>query len=188
MGINRRLPTNNLRRYGITHVLRIPIATPSSRPQLQRSLNSLRDDNLTRAIPYVAWSTVDSLVLHIGSLSLPNQAYIATARNILKKFDLNSSLGTASPLCVTVRSLISGMPGEQREYTQRLYSNVVFGDDTKLTAFLHMTNELRAAFGAEKLLVPERARLNPSVKLMNTRYLLSDVPNTKSTLAEFRWS
>lgn len=130
MGISRAPPTNNLLRHKITHALQIPLPSSSARAQLQRSLNSLRDDNLTRAIPHTAWSSVDSLILHFGTLSLTSQAHITAARNTLERFNIASSLGKASSLYVTLRGLNSGTPGEQREYTQRLHSNVVFADDT----------------------------------------------------------
>ena len=191
MGISRPPPLNNLRFYKITHVLRIPLPTSSSRPQLQRSLNSLRDDKLTRAIPRTAWSSVDSLVFHVGQLSLTNQDRITAARNTLERLDIASSLGKVSPLYVTLRGLHSGVAGEQREYTHCLCSNVVFADDTGLMALRHLISHIRAAFKAEKLLVTtsfDTHSFVPSVTLMRTRYLKSDVLNTKSTLAYLNWS
>ena len=191
MGIIRTSPFNDLRRYNITHALRIPIATSSSRASLQSSLNRLRDDNLTRAIPHTAWSSVDSLVLHFGTLSLTSQAHITAARNILERFNLASSLGNASPLRVTLRGLHSGVPGEQREHTMRLHSYVVCTTDTGKTALLRLVSDLRAAFAAEKLLVRRSSDgkvVVPSVNLMRTICLLSDEPQSKSTMAYLKWS
>ena len=140
---------------------------------------------------------MDSLVLHIAALSLPNKHRISAAQTILESFDIASSLGKVSPLLITLRGLHSGVPGAQREYTNRLHSHVEFPDDTGLTAFLRLVSDLRAAFKAEKLLVPTAPRTDrvppvtnraPSVKLMRTTSLLSDVPNTKPTMADFKFS
>lgn len=174
----------------ITHALRIPLATAKSSPQLQRSLDKIRRDDLTRALPNPAWSQVGSLCLHIGSLSLPNQSRLTTAQGTLKNFDVASSLGDrAQPLSVTLRGLHSGLVGEQRELTNRLYANVAFTDDTGLASLRRLTADLRAAFGAEGLLVTKNYK-DPSelsMRLMSTMYLKSDEPKRKPTSSSYNF-
>ena len=93
MGFPSRILPNHLSRHRLTHALRIHLATSKTYAELQSSLGRLRDDDLTRALPYPVWESLNCLCIHIGSLSLFDQHRFTTAKKTLKDFDVSSSLG-----------------------------------------------------------------------------------------------
>lgn len=183
-------PTNYIRHQQITHVLRVPLATSQSRLRLQSIIRSLRDDPLTGALPSVAWESVDSLAIHMGKLSLRDSRQIALACELLQGFDVTSCLGenSAVPLSVDLRGLHSSVPGEQRQFTHRLYTSL--SNPATTSSLLRLQTSLRTLFRKQKLLVtnrhdPNYRTIQPHVKLMTTMHLRSNQLNTKPTLIHY---
>ena len=73
----------NLKKYGITHFLRIPFATVKSTPQLLRSVERVAQDPIASALPRLAWNTPDEVQLLTGFLSLKTPSCIDTATRLL---------------------------------------------------------------------------------------------------------
>lgn len=73
----------NIKKYGITHFLRIPFATAKSTPQLLHSLQRVAEDPIAAALPRLAWLTPDELFFSIGSLSLKTTSRRRTAIRLL---------------------------------------------------------------------------------------------------------
>ena len=185
-------PTNDVLRQQITHVLRIPVATSQSRLRLQSVIRRLRDDPLTAALPSVAWESVDSLAIHMGKLSLRDSRQIALACELLQGFDVTSCLGdnSAVPLSVDLRGLHSSVPGEQRQFTHRLYTSL--SNPATTSSLLRLQKSLKTLFRKENLLVtnihdPDYDTIQPHVKLMSTKHLRSNQLNTKATLMQYKF-
>ena len=190
-----KLPTNYIVQSRMTHRIRIPVVSQRSRLQLQTSLNILRDDEITSALPHAAWTSLGCLSITVGELCLPSPKEIAAASNLLQ------SLGNTftekdkdlEPLFVTLRGLHSGgkYHEEQRAHTNRLYWSV-----TGSAALNRLTSNVRAAFRRCDLLVRQFGQTMqdfdnslerpPTLKIMNTRSLTSDEPNNKPTLASYK--
>lgn len=199
-GAWRLTPMNTITRHQITHTLRIPLMTFASRPQLQKSMERMRDDPITGALSRSAWLFGDSLTLMLGALSLPTPERLATAREALKTFRFASKPESKhdKPIHVTLHGLNSGWPGEQRPFTHRLYTHV-----TDAALLSHFEFELQANFKCHGLLVEDKGnrdqrsdRRRPhdgrrpvggsvQPKIMSTRYLKSDQKNEKPDLQQY---
>ncbi|KAI4226284.1 MAG: hypothetical protein L6R36_003275, partial [Xanthoria steineri] len=73
----------NLKKYGITHFLRIPFATAKSTPQLLRSVERVAQDPIASALPRLAWRNPDELHFAAGLLSLKTPSCVRTATRLL---------------------------------------------------------------------------------------------------------
>lgn len=178
----------------MTHRIRIPIASQRSRLQLQTSLNKLRDDQITGALPYTAWLPVDRLSISLGELSLRSPKEVAAAENVLQTFGspFTEEGKDLESLCVTLRGLHSGRISrqEQRAHTNRLYWFV-----TGSAALDRLMSNVRAAFRHHNLLMrrvgqterefEKRLQTPPTIKIMDTRACTSEEPNLKPTLAGY---
>lgn len=71
-------------RHGITHGLRIPLATSISRPQLARSLRQVMTDPTASSIHPDAFGPPDTQSLNLGSLNLANRESVEKAFYLLK--------------------------------------------------------------------------------------------------------
>ena len=76
--------------YGLTHALRIPLATPTSSRQLDRLLQRLRSHPSASAVPSVVFRPVNTHCLVIGSLSLKTKDRMEQALSLLKGLDMNA--------------------------------------------------------------------------------------------------
>lgn len=79
----------NIRRYGITHFLRIPFATSRSIPQLLHSLGQVAQDPIAVALPRAAWSTPDELHYSVGPLSLGKPGRLDRAIRLLRELNMD---------------------------------------------------------------------------------------------------
>lgn len=77
--------------YNLTHFVCIPLITPVSRPLLQTSMQLLRDNPASTAIPSGAFIPIDTLHLNLGIvMSLPTPGRSAVAEKLLRSLHLNS--------------------------------------------------------------------------------------------------
>lgn len=90
-GIGRQLHRGSVI-YGMTHALRIPLATPTSRPQLQRSLRQVMLDPSASGIHPAAFASPDMQNLYIGTLSLQTSESMDKALKILQTLKLDDML------------------------------------------------------------------------------------------------
>lgn len=82
--------------YGLTHVLCIPITTPQSRPQLQKTLHQFSKDPCTSRIPSGAYRPLQTLHIPIRTLSLQTQDRIEAACHHLRSLDIDGLLRRTS--------------------------------------------------------------------------------------------
>lgn len=87
-----RLLGGGISRYGLTHALRVPLPTPTSRPQLEGALRRVMSDPIASHIHPAAFTRPDSLYLEIGSLSLQTPERVEKAVRLLKSLDLDGML------------------------------------------------------------------------------------------------
>jgi activating signal cointegrator complex subunit 1 len=187
----------------LTHFLCIPLVTPTSRAQLQSSLNSLRDDVTIRrtpenphGIPERAIRPVGTLHLTLGVMSLLTQEQVDSVVQVLESLDLRGMLSeqprtsgengigsgvdvdaskdktqaTVSshpkpkPLHITLRGITS-MHAPSK--TSVLYAQPL-DEDRSLQSFCL---NLRGAFAAAELLVPDTRPLLLHATIVNTVYV-----------------
>ena len=79
-------------RLGLTHALRIPLATRTSRPQLESSLRRVMSDPTTSDIHPAAIRPPDMQYLQIGTLSLETSEAKAKALTVLEELELDRML------------------------------------------------------------------------------------------------
>ncbi|KAI4275103.1 MAG: hypothetical protein L6R38_005957 [Xanthoria sp. 2 TBL-2021] len=73
----------NLEKYGITHFLRIPLATRQSRPQLRETLNQVAQDPIAAALPRDCWKHPEQLHHQMGLLRLDSPKRVREACELL---------------------------------------------------------------------------------------------------------
>ena len=88
-----RLLGAGIARFGFTHALRIPVATPTSRPQLEGALRRVMSDPTASSIHPAAFARPDSLYLEIGTLSPQTPESMKKAVQLLKSLELDKILG-----------------------------------------------------------------------------------------------
>ena len=79
-----RLLGRNVDTLGLTHWLRIPLTTPSSRPQWERSLRTVMSHPTTSHIHPKMFNSPDMQWLTLGQLRLDTPEAMQKAQNILK--------------------------------------------------------------------------------------------------------
>lgn len=70
-------------KYGYTHALRIPLATPISRPQFERSLRQVMTDPNASHIHPDVFGPPDTQCLNLGSLCLESRESMDKALEVL---------------------------------------------------------------------------------------------------------
>ena len=73
----------------VTHLLRIPLATHTSRSQISKSLAGVMTDPTSANIPFDAWRNPDQLSINLGSLRLRSTEDLDEAKTLLDKLDLS---------------------------------------------------------------------------------------------------
>jgi len=170
----------------LTHFLCIPLVTPTSRPQLQKSLQAFRSDikddrtpENPNGIPEKAIRPLGTLHLTLGVMTLPTPERIEGALALLRSLDIPSliPLPSAAPAPtggaqeprpappapkITLRGLESMHAPSQ---TSILYSSPA-DPDGRLYAFC---SALRAAFA--DFLVPDDRPLLLHATVVNTVYV-----------------
>lgn len=69
----------------VTHLLRIPLATHTSRSQISKSLAGVMADPTSANIPFDAWRNPDQLSINLGSLRLRSTEDLDEAKTLLVK-------------------------------------------------------------------------------------------------------
>ena len=113
VSVGRRLG-NNIPSFGMTHALRIPLPTPTSRPQLERSLRRMMSDPVASHVHPAAFSPPDSQYLNVGSLVLETPRAEEEAICMLRDLNLNQYLPggrsesnqSLKPMVVSVAGLV----------------------------------------------------------------------------------
>lgn len=82
--------------HNLTHYIRIPICTPTSRSQLESSIRRLARDPCASSAPLEAYQSLETLGLNYTALKLPTAAHLETAiilaRDYVVKWDSASQL------------------------------------------------------------------------------------------------
>ncbi|KAH8687851.1 kinase A anchor protein [Tricladium varicosporioides] len=175
----------------LTHFLCIPLVTPSSRSQLQTSLNAFREKvtgvrtaKNPSGIPEAAVRPLGTLHLTLGVMSLQEQDKVDKALNLLKELDLRSlilpvkdvvvkpevsggkEVESFAPLTVALKGLESMHTPSK---TSILYAPPA--NDPRLREFCR---SLREAFASEALLDGNDTRpLLLHATILNTIYVPS---------------
>ena len=113
VSVGRRLG-NNIPSFGMTHALRIPLPTPTSRPQLERSLRRMMSDPVASHVHPAAFSPPDSQYLNVGSLVLETPRAEEEAICMLRDLNFNQYLPggrsesnqSLKPMVVSVAGLV----------------------------------------------------------------------------------
>lgn len=87
-----RLLGTGIAKHGFTHALRVPLATPSSRPQLEGALRRIMSDPTASHVHPAAFARPDALYLEIGTLSLQPPESLGKAVQLLKSLDLDGMI------------------------------------------------------------------------------------------------
>ena len=172
----------------LTHFLCIPLITPVSRPQLQRSLTNFRDkcsrvrtSDLPDGIPDQAIRPLGTLHLTLGVMSLLTEERVQSALKVLNELNLRDLLSTTASasenlekkdvleppqLDITLRGLISM---HSKVKTSCLYT-APFDPTGQLYSFCL---KLRDIFTAANILVPENTGrpLLLHATILNTVYV-----------------
>lgn len=193
----------NKKKYGITHFLRLPFATPESTPQLLQSLRHVSQDPITAALPQAPWKTPNELHQSFGSLSLRKPGRLDRAIQLLRDLNMDRiarAIAASSDTDIVTKSTCrsSGMVQSVQAPIISLQGLGVYRAQER---FLHGTMELTCDIKENRRWI-EQFRLIVSkifqdadliqvsspisralcLQLMTTRYLRTDVPNTKPTL------
>jgi activating signal cointegrator complex subunit 1 len=172
----------------LTHFLCIPLITPVSRSQLQRSLTTFRDkcsrvrtSDLPDGIPDQAIRPLGTLHLTLGVMSLLTEERVQSALKVLNELNLKDLLSTTAPtpenlerkdmlepshLDITLRGLTSM---HSKVKTSCLYT-APFDPTGQLYSFCL---KLRDIFTAANILVPENTGrpLLLHATILNTVYV-----------------
>jgi activating signal cointegrator complex subunit 1 len=172
----------------LTHFLCIPLITPVSRPQLQRSLTTFRDkcsrvrtSDLPDGIPDQAIRPLGTLHLTLGVMSLLTEERVQSALKVLNELNLRDLLSTTAPtsenlerkdvleqpqLYITLRGLTSM---HSKVKTSCLYTDP-FDPTGRLYSFCL---KLQDIFTAANILVPENTGrpLLLHATILNTVYV-----------------
>lgn len=193
----------NKKLYGITHFLRIPFATPKSTPQLLQSLGQVSQDPIAAALPRAAWNTLDELPYLVGALSLLKPGRLDRAIQLLRELNMDSiarAIATTSgtdvvkqPTCRStetvhpVQAPIISLQGlgltPAHDHLLRKAKEMIC-DIRESRPFLEQFKLIVSKIfqDADLIRVAGPAARTLSLKLMNTRYLRTQVPNEKPTL------
>ena len=138
---------NSISSYGITHALRMPLATPKSRPSLESSYRLLLSDPAASHIHPAAFAPPDMQYLNLGSLRLSSafakRRAIELLKNLREDVTLYQNTSTkgqlVEPLHVSVAGLFLTQNGNLIKCA-RLYAPVI--DHTnRLGSFIQIVQE-----------------------------------------------
>ena len=116
----------------MTHLLRMPLATRESRPQLKRSLRHVTSDPTASKITPAAFATPDMLHLNIGGLRLETPEATKQALTLLENIRHDKSLWSSSvPFRVSVSGLLHN---NSLHDCRRLYAPVIDHSSTRAVA------------------------------------------------------
>ena len=149
---------NYVARYQLTHILRIPLATSKSRPQLEASLRRAMTDPTSENIHGLAFARPDMLYLNLGSLSLTTPELCDNAIDLLRGLNLqnilqglmrqlpslNNMLSMPEPFKTSLIGLKDPSP---HPLVDRLYALVIDPHDIKA----HFCDAIRENFLATRL-------------------------------------
>lgn len=189
----------NQKYYGITHFLRIPFATPESTPQFLQSLRHVSQDPIAAALPQAAWKTPNELYQSMGPLSLLKPGRLDGAIRLLRELDMDqiaraiaarsdtdivtNSTCRSSGMVQAVQAPIISLQGlgliPAYERTRELTCDVK-GDRRWIEQFKLIVSKIFQDADLIRLSSPMSRPL--CLKLMTTKYLRTDEPNTKPTL------
>lgn len=170
--------------YGLTHFLCIPITTPQSRPQLQKTLHQFSKDPCTSRIPSGAYRPLQTLHIPIRTLSLQTQDRIEAACHHLRSLDIDGLLRRTSEttpgtsLTITLSGVYSkpllaqeGLYPDRGSLDWRLKTSCA-DSTSRLRPFL---DEIRRCFDVSGFQIPGARPRNPDylVILLSTMHAWS---------------
>lgn len=189
-------------RIGLTHALRIPLATRTSRPQLESSLRKVMSDPTASNIHPAAFGPPDMHFVHTGTLSLERPEIEAKTLQVLEELDLERMLLQCSqsrglgigkehpqpqtlPSRMPLRVSLSGLAYNSSLHDcRRLYAPIV--DHTGILP--EFTQAIRKQFAAAGLIavdprLPFEAGPPPlQTKIIHNRNLQLRTANTKPSV------
>ena len=166
----------------LTHFLCLPLVNPSSRPELERSLNTFTEAVVAReecdffnnvqspkTLPRQIVRPVGTLHLTLGVMSLPTPEAIFAAIDELETLDLASLI--QEPLTVHLKGLVPFI------HAGRNVASVLSATPNDQTGRLQpFAQALRARFEAAGHILPDERGLTLHATVVNTRYLSSRRP------------
>jgi len=201
------LPKGSMRNkwnYGITHFLRIPIATPESTPQLLQSLGHVAQDPIAAALPRAAWRTPDELHYHVAPLSLLEPGRLDRAIRLLRGLNMNriskaiaaasgtnvvnEPAGRSTEMVHSVQAPITSLQGlglpPNGKNCLRKTKEMVCNIRERRPFLKQFKSIVFKIFQDADLIQISGSTSTTTTSVMATKYLRTDVPNDKSTL---RW-
>ncbi|CAF9922121.1 hypothetical protein IMSHALPRED_005349 [Imshaugia aleurites] len=177
----------------LTHFLLLPLVTPTSRPQLQSSLQrffaevTTPNDSRDPALPAKAIRPVGAIHLTIGVMSLPTPDRLAAACTYLQSLDIPTMLraacdpppATLSPDPPTASNppppqpLLTTLSGLHTLRPPTSTSSLHASPTPSSPHLLPFATALRAAFTAAGFLIPDSRPLTLHATLVNTIYARS---------------
>ncbi|KAG6991349.1 hypothetical protein G7Y79_00053g088320 [Physcia stellaris] len=177
-----RLLGNSIDSYGFTHALRIPLPTPTSRPQFERSFQQIKSDPVASDVHPAAFSPPDIQYLDIGALVLQTPQAKEDALGILRDLQLDRNLyegrsgshHSPKPMVVSVAGLVHN---DVLHDCRRLYAPV-HDHSGKLSDFMLSVKEVFLSAG---LMVRRKNEDTPRAKLhtriIGNKRVRTKVPN-----------
>ena len=174
-----RLLGNSIDSYRITHALRIPLPTPTSRPQFERSLQRIKSDPVASDVHPAAFSTPDTQYLSLGSLVLQTPQAKEEALGILRDLHLDRNLSqgrsgsdhSPNPMVVSVAGLVHN---DVLHDCRRLYAPV-HDHSGKLSDFML---SVKGRFLSAGLMVNVKGEDTPRA-ILHTRIIQNKLVRTK---------
>lgn len=177
-----RLLGDSIDSYGFTHALRIPLPTPTSRPQLERSFQQIKSDPVASDVHPAAFSPPDIQYLDIGALVLQTPQAKEDALGILRDLQLDRNLyegrsgshHSPKPMLVSVAGLVHN---DVLHDCRRLYAPV-HDHSGKLSDFMLSVRERFLSAGLMRRPKNEgtsRAMLH--TRIIGNRLVRSKMPN-----------
>ena len=186
-------------KHGFTHALRIPLATPTSRPQLERALRRIMSHPTASHVHPAAFARPDTLYLEIGTIRLQTPESLEKAVQLLKSLDLNgmmfdcmqsqrpaggdsSDLPMSSP--VSCKPLLVSMSGishaKTLSYCRRLHVPVADHSGFLLPFLLAVRQKFLSASFLKLDTLQDPTYIPLHSKLIDHRFVRSRELNTKS--------
>jgi len=193
----------NKKKYGITHFLRIPLATDKSTSQLLRSLKQVSQDPIAAALPRAAWNTLDELHYLVGPLSLLKPGRLDRAIRLLRELDMKqiakaiaATSGTdvvkqpasrSTETVYSVQSPIISLQGMGLAPTDKHFLRKTKTISCNIRESRPFLEQFRMTVSkifedADLIQVAGPVSRPITLKVMSTSYLRTNVPNTKPTL------
>lgn len=177
-----RLLGDSIDAYGLTHALRIPLPTPTSRPQFERSLRRLMSDPVASDVHPAAFSPPDTQYLNIGCLALQTPEAKEEALGILRVLNLNQNFSrgksgsdqSPKPMVVSVAGLVHH---DVLHDCRRLYAPV-HDHSGNLSEF--MLSLMRIFLSAGLMVPSDRERERGPQAQLHTRIIQNKLVRTKN--------